>query len=66
MKYAIVVKNSDDVQVSITLTMTLREWKHVQRDMHGGNIPARNVMDTITGAIKQVTINLEGENGGAF
>lgn len=66
MKYAIVVNNSDDAEVSITLTMTLREWKYVQRDMKGGNIPARDVMDTITGAIQQVTINLEGENGGAL
>ncbi len=65
MKYALVVENPDDVEVSITFTMTLRDWKYVYRDTNFNRVPAAEVRQTINNVIEQVSMRLEGEVGGA-
>ena len=65
MKYALVVENPDDVEVSITFTMSLGDWKYVRRDTSFNSIPAAKVRNTIDAAIEQVSMRLEGKVGGA-
>ena len=65
MKYALVVENPDDVEVSITFTMPLGYWKHVRRDTNSNSVPAMKIRNTIDEAIEQVSMRLEGKVGGA-
>ena len=52
-------QRTDDIEVAITITMTLREWTLVVRDLTGASIPSIYVCNAIEKASRAATERMQ-------
>ena len=48
MKAVAAFEDVDDIKLSITVTMTLREWSYIKRDLSRSSTPSDFLLDVIS------------------
>jgi hypothetical protein len=65
MRYEGFVNNPDSVELSVSITMKLSEWKLVLRDLHRVSVPAMGFHNAVNDLIRDLSAKVESTNGGA-